>query len=190
MAEEGVVMVATIAFGMGIDKPDVRFVFHLNLPGSMEAYYQEIGRAGRDGNPAEVQLLYGLSDIRMRRQFIDQDGGSEDHRNREHKRLDSLLAYCEATRCRRVSLLAYFGDETKPCGNCDVCLDPPEVVDGTDRGAETAGRDPGNRRAVWRRPCHRRPARHRAPIRSSNGSTTGWQVSAPARIAARATGRG
>jgi ATP-dependent DNA helicase RecQ len=132
MAEDGVVMVATIAFGMGIDKPDVRFVYHLNLPGSMEAYYQEIGRAGRDGAPAEVQLLYGLGDIRMRRQFIDSDGGSDDHRNREHKRLDSLLAYCEATRCRRVSLLAYFGDESEPCGNCDICLDPPTVVDGTE----------------------------------------------------------
>jgi ATP-dependent DNA helicase RecQ len=131
MAEDGVVMVATIAFGMGIDKPDVRFVFHLNLPGSMEAYYQEIGRAGRDGAPAEVQLLYGLSDIRMRRHFIDDDGGDGEHKNREHKRLDSLLAYCEATLCRRVSLLAYFGDEAEPCGNCDVCLDPPTVIDGT-----------------------------------------------------------
>lgn len=131
MAEEGVVMVATIAFGMGINKPDVRFVFHLNLPGSMEAYYQEIGRAGRDGKPAEVQLLYGLDDIRMRRQFISQDGGDDGHKNREHKRLDSLLAYCEATQCRRISLLAYFGDKSVPCGNCDVCLNPPKVIDGT-----------------------------------------------------------
>ena len=131
MAEDGVVMVATIAFGMGIDKPDVRFVFHLNLPGSMEAYYQEIGRAGRDGNPAEVQLLYGLDDIRMRRQFISQDGEDGDHKNREHKRLDSLLAYCEATQCRRVSLLSYFGDKSEPCGNCDVCLEPPTVIEGT-----------------------------------------------------------
>jgi ATP-dependent DNA helicase RecQ len=97
----------------------------------MEAYYQEIGRAGRDGNPAEVQLLYGLDDIRMRRQFISQDGGDDDHKNREHKRLDSLLAYCEATQCRRVALLAYFGDKSMPCGNCDVCLDPPKVIDGT-----------------------------------------------------------
>lgn len=131
MAEDGVVMAATIAFGMGIDKPDVRFVFHLNLPASMEAYYQEIGRAGRDGNPAEVQLLYGLDDIRMRRQFITQDGEDDGHKNREHKRLDSLLAYCEATQCRRVSLLTYFGDKSEPCGNCDVCLDPPKVIDGT-----------------------------------------------------------
>ena len=106
MAEEGVAMVATIAFGMGIDKPDIRYVFHLNLPGSVEAYYQEIGRAGRDGAPAEVQMVYGLDDIRMRRQFIDQDGEDEDHRRREHRRMDALLAYCEAMQCRRVTLLA------------------------------------------------------------------------------------
>ena len=131
MAEEGVVMVATIAFGMGIDKPDIRFVFHLNLPGSMEAYYQEIGRAGRDGAPAEVQMVYGLDDVRMRRQFIEQDGDDEDHKRREHKRLDSLLAYCEAAQCRRAILLSYFGETTEPCGNCDICQDPPKLVDGT-----------------------------------------------------------
>jgi ATP-dependent DNA helicase RecQ len=131
MAEAGVAMVATIAFGMGIDKPDIRYVFHLNLPGSVEAYYQEIGRAGRDGAPAEVRMVYGLDDIRMRRQFIDQDGEDEDHRRREHRRLDALLAYCEATQCRRVTLLAYFGDASAPCGNCDICLDPPVMVDGT-----------------------------------------------------------
>jgi ATP-dependent DNA helicase RecQ len=132
MADSGVVMVATIAFGMGIDKPDIRFVLHLDLPGSMEAYYQEIGRAGRDGAPADAQLLFGLSDARMRRQFVDQDGGDEDHRRREHKRLDALLAYCEATRCRRVSLLAYFGEaDAQPCGNCDNCLNPPKLVEAT-----------------------------------------------------------
>ena len=132
MAETGVVMVATIAFGMGIDKPDIRFVLHLDLPGSMEAYYQEIGRAGRDGAPADAQLLFWLSDARMRRQFVDQDGGDADHRRREHKRLDALLAYCEATRCRRVSLLAYFGEaDAQPCGNCDNCLNPPKLVEAT-----------------------------------------------------------
>ena len=131
MAGGAVVMVATVAFGMGIDKPDIRFVFHLNLPGNMETYYQEIGRAGRDGLPAEVQMIYGLDDIRMRRQFIEQEGENAAHALREHKRLDGLLAYCEATQCRRVTLLAYFGDDATPCGNCDICLDPPTVIDGT-----------------------------------------------------------
>ncbi|MAC90149.1 MAG: DNA helicase RecQ [Maricaulis sp.] len=132
MAEEAVVMVATIAFGMGIDKPDIRYVFHLHMPGSMEAYYQEIGRAGRDGQPAETMMLFGLSDARMRRQFIDQDGEDGEHKRREHKRLDSLLAYCEATRCRRISLLAYFGETGRQaCGNCDLCLDPPVLIDGS-----------------------------------------------------------
>jgi len=132
MAEQAVVMVATIAFGMGIDKPDIRYVAHLSMPGSMEAYYQEIGRAGRDGRPAEAMMFYGLSDARMRRQFIDQDGEDEAHKRREHKRLDALLAYCEATRCRRLALLAYFGEtDGEPCGNCDVCVDPPTLVDAT-----------------------------------------------------------
>ncbi|WP_300528563.1 DNA helicase RecQ [Maricaulis sp.] len=132
MAESGVVMVATIAFGMGIDKPDIRYVLHLSLPGSMEAYYQEIGRAGRDGAAADVMMLYSMADARMRRQFIEEEGASEDHRRREHKRLDALLAYCEATQCRRVALLAYFGETgASACGNCDICLDPPELIDGT-----------------------------------------------------------
>ena len=131
MAQDATVMVATVAFGMGIDKPDIRFVFHLNLPGNVETYYQEIGRAGRDGLPAEVQMIYGLDDIRMRRQFIEQDGEDKAHMLREQKRLDALLAYCEATQCRRVTLLAYFGDESTPCGNCDICLDPPVLVDST-----------------------------------------------------------
>ena len=131
MAEDGVIMVATIAFGMGVDKPDIRYVFHMNLPGSVEAYYQEIGRAGRDGKPADVHMLYGLDDIRMRRQFIAQDDGNEDHKRREHKRLDSLLAYGEAISCRRVALLTYFGENTQACGNCDICIDPPTLIDGT-----------------------------------------------------------
>ena len=131
MSEDGLVMVATIAFGMGIDKPDIRYVFHANLPSSMEAYYQEIGRAGRDGAPSDVKLIYGLDDLRMRRRFIDQEGGSDEHCRREHKRLDALMAYCDATTCRRVTLLAYFDEATTSCGNCDICLNPPTLIDAT-----------------------------------------------------------
>lgn len=132
MTEPGIVMVATIAFGMGIDKPDIRYVLHTDLPGSPEAYYQEIGRAGRDGAPAETMLFYGLDDIRMRRVFIEEAETSDDHKRREHKRLDSLIAYCEAPDCRRRMLLRYFGEKVDTaCGNCDVCIDPVETTDGT-----------------------------------------------------------
>ncbi len=131
MSEKAVTMVATIAFGMGIDKPDIRYVCHLNIPSSMEAYYQEIGRAGRDGLPAETFLLFGLADMRMRRQFIEQDGEDHAHKLREHKRLDALLAYCDAASCRRTALLSYFDEETSACGNCDNCLTPPKMMDGT-----------------------------------------------------------
>lgn len=132
MSESAVIMVATIAFGMGIDKPDVRFVLHTDMPGSVEAYYQEFGRAGRDGAPARALMLYGLDDIRMRRMFIDQEHEDGDRRRREHKRLDALIAYCEAAECRRQSLLRYFGEESEPCGNCDACLEPMDLVDGTE----------------------------------------------------------
>lgn len=147
IAEDGIVMVATIAFGMGIDKPDIRFVFHVNLPSSPEAYYQEIGRAGRDGQPADTVLLYGLDDIRMRRQFITQEDSDQDHQLREHKRLDALLGYCEASSCRRQVLMAYFGEDLPPCEQCDVCENPPERIDATDAAIALvrAAQDTGER---------------------------------------------
>jgi len=130
MTEAGVVMVATIAFGMGIDKPDVAYVFHTDLPGSLEAYYQEIGRAGRDGRPAEAHMLFGAGDIRMRRMFIDDEDASEAHKKRSHARLSTLIGYCETAQCRRQILLHYFGEDVDSCGNCDNCLDQAPRTDG------------------------------------------------------------
>ncbi|WP_036240755.1 DNA helicase RecQ [Mesorhizobium sp. STM 4661] len=131
MTLSGVVMVATIAFGMGIDKPDVAYVFHTDMPGSLEAYYQEIGRAGRDGRPAVAHMLFGLGDIRMRRLFIEDEDASAEHKRRSHGRLDTLIGYCETAECRRRVLLGYFGEEASPCGNCDNCLDQVPRADGT-----------------------------------------------------------
>lgn len=175
MTRPGMVMVATIAFGMGIDKPDIRYVLHATIPASVEAYYQELGRAGRDGEPAEALMLYGIRDISRRRSLIDSDSwkvstpGSngwaegansnwgdggwnnsdwsddgeaakniksqsdiDDHLRREHKRLDALIGYCESAKCRRQVLLGYFGEESEPCGNCDLCENPPDVIDGSE----------------------------------------------------------
>jgi ATP-dependent DNA helicase RecQ len=131
LREDGVVMVATIAFGMGIDKPDVRFVAHLDLPKSVEGYYQETGRAGRDGLPATAWLAYGLQDVVQQRRMIDTSEGDRAHRIRLSQHLDAMLALCETLECRRVQLLGYFGESSKPCGNCDNCLNPPEGWDGT-----------------------------------------------------------
>ncbi|MEO5920108.1 MAG: DNA helicase RecQ [Pseudolysinimonas sp.] len=131
LRDDGVVMVATIAFGMGIDKPDVRFVAHLDLPKSVEGYYQETGRAGRDGLPSTAWLAYGLQDVVQQRRMIEQGDGDEAHRRRQSQHLDAMLALCETVECRRVQLLKYFGQSSTPCGNCDTCLSPPESWDGT-----------------------------------------------------------
>lgn len=131
LQDDGVIVCATVAFGMGIDKPDVRFVAHADLPANVEAYYQEIGRAGRDGLPADTLTLYGLDDMRLRRMQIEQGEASEERKRIERQRFNALIALCEAPRCRRQTLLAYFDERSERCGNCDLCLDGADVFDGT-----------------------------------------------------------
>ncbi len=135
LTEPDLIVCATIAFGMGIDKPDIRYVIHMNLPSSMEAYYQELGRAGRDGEPAEAILLYGYGDLRTRRMMIDDTTASEEVKRVERQRLDALSTYAEAVSCRRNVLLAHFGElRDAPCGRCDICLTPPKMIDATKQG--------------------------------------------------------
>jgi ATP-dependent DNA helicase RecQ len=132
LRSEGIVMVATVAFGMGIDKPDVRFVAHLDMPKNIEGYYQETGRAGRDGEAADAWMCYGLQDVVNQRRMIDESPAGEEFKQGLRGKLDALLGLAEATDCRRVRLLHYFGETSQPCGNCDNCLHPPAVWDGTD----------------------------------------------------------
>lgn len=129
--EEGVIVVATVAFGMGIDKPNVRFVAHMDLPKNIEAYYQETGRAGRDGLPSIAWMVYGMQDVALQGQMIDGSDAPDEQKRIEKQKLNAFLAYCEAASCRRAVLLRYFGDECAPCGNCDTCTNPPKTFDGT-----------------------------------------------------------
>ncbi len=132
MTEDNVVVCATIAFGMGIDKADVRYVAHISLPSSVEAFYQEIGRAGRDGLESDTLLIFGLQDLFQRKRFIDMSDADNSFKIKEHKRLDALIAYCDSASCRRQTLLSYFKEACEPCGKCDNCLNPPQMIEGTE----------------------------------------------------------
>jgi ATP-dependent DNA helicase RecQ len=162
LKEEDLCLVATVAFGMGIDKPNVRYVAHLDLPGSVEAYYQETGRAGRDGLPSDVWMAYGMADVIQRGRMIDEGNSGDDIKRVERAKLNALLGICETPGCRRQAILAHFG-EAHPgqCGNCDTCLTPVETWDGTDAGNQGARRDLPHRRAFRHRPPDRCAARPR-----------------------------
>ena len=174
LREDGVIVVATIAFGMGIDKPDVRFVAHVDLPKSVEAYYQETGRAGRDGEAAEAWMVYGLQDVVRLRQLTEMSEADDQHKRIERGKLDALLGWCEVTTCRRRALLRRFGDDLpQDCGNCDVCLTPPETHDGTTAAQKLLSRHLPHGPAFWRSSRDRRVARQGHGKGPAVGTRTG-----------------